>query len=139
MHRTLGHHIICEAYGCDPKIIEDCELVEAAMVEAARQAGAEIREVAFHRYSPQGISGVVVISQSHLSIHTWPEHNYAAIDVFTCGDAVDPWAACQFLLTQLGADYSATMEVVRGFAKSDLSQSANRSKVHVKPLDSEVE
>ena len=114
MNKPLGRHILCEAYGCNPEVLTSRALVEAVMVGAALQAGAEIREVAFHQFSPQGVSGVVVISESHLAIHTWPEYGYAAIDVFTCGDRVDPWDACQRLLTEFGATHSTTTEIERG-------------------------
>jgi S-adenosylmethionine decarboxylase len=114
MENALGRHILCEAYGCDPEVLNDVEQVERIMVEAALHAGAEIREVAFHMFSPQGVSGVVVISESHLAIHTWPEFGYAAIDVFTCGTAVNPWDACEYLLANFKAEYAATNEIKRG-------------------------
>ena len=98
MTEALGRHVLCEAYGCDPEVINDLEQVERLMVDAALHAGAEVREVVFHRFTPQGVSGVVVISESHLAIHTWPELGYAAIDVFTCGDRVDPHDACEYLI-----------------------------------------
>src|SRR5690606_5957833 len=98
MKHALGRHILCEAYGCDPEVLSGRKVVEQIMVDAALMAGAEVREVAFHKFSPQGVSGVVVISESHLAIHTWPELGYAAIDVFTCGDTVDPWEACNYLI-----------------------------------------
>lgn len=84
------------------------------MCKAALSAGAEVREVAFHKFSPQGVSGVVIISESHLSIHTWPELGYAAIDVFTCGTSVDPWDACKYLEEILSADNVKGMEITRG-------------------------
>jgi S-adenosylmethionine decarboxylase len=114
MKNALGRHILCEAYGCDPGVLNDRKTVENTMVEAALTAGAEVREVAFHKFSPQGVSGVVVISESHLTIHTWPELGYAAIDVFTCGDAVDPWNALDYLVKQLRATNTVSSEVKRG-------------------------
>lgn len=84
------------------------------MCKAALDAGAEVREVAFHKFSPQGVSGVVIISESHLSIHTWPELGYAAVDVFTCGTKVDPWDACKYLEISLQADDVKGMEITRG-------------------------
>lgn len=114
MNQALGRHVLCEAYGCDPQILDDMGLIEAAMVDAALSAGAEVREVAFHKFSPQGVSGVVVISESHLAIHTWPELGYAAIDVFTCGDTVDPWDACDYLTEKLKATSRHASEVKRG-------------------------
>ncbi len=84
------------------------------MCKAALEAGAEVREVAFHKFSPQGVSGVVIISESHLSIHTWPELGYAAVDVFTCGTTVDPWDACKYLQEILEAETIKGMEITRG-------------------------
>ncbi|HAV20593.1 MAG: adenosylmethionine decarboxylase [Bacillota bacterium] len=114
MENILGSHILIEAYDCDPKVLDDVELVEEVMVDAALKAGAEIREVAFHKFSPQGVSGVVVISESHLSVHTWPEVGYAAVDVFTCGDTVDPIVAVDYIRDKFQARRALTSEVKRG-------------------------
>lgn len=114
MHEGLGRHILFEAFGCDSQVLNSVEEVERAMVEAALAAGAEIREVAFHKFSPQGVSGVVIISESHLAIHTWPEYGYAAIDVFTCGEKVDPWDACDYLTKAFRPQHSTAMEIKRG-------------------------
>ncbi|HHW00375.1 MAG TPA: S-adenosylmethionine decarboxylase proenzyme [Clostridiaceae bacterium] len=111
---ALGRHILAEIYDCDSCILNDRNLIEKIMVESALEAGAEIREVAFHKFSPQGVSGVVVISESHLSIHTWPELGYAAVDVFTCGDKVDPWIACNYLTEKFSAKHMTATEVKRG-------------------------
>lgn len=105
---------MCEMYGCDPEVLNDRKLIERILVDAALEAGAEIREVAFHKFSPQGVSGVVVISESHLAIHTWPELGYAAVDVFTCGERVDPWNACEHIKAGFGADHVTSLEVKRG-------------------------
>ncbi len=113
MH-ALGRHILAEIYGCKEEILNDVEMVEKILVNAALDAGAEVREVVFHKFSPQGVSGVVVISESHLAIHTWPELGYAAVDVFTCGDRVDPWDACNYIVKRFGAQNSVTTEVERG-------------------------
>lgn len=110
----LGRHVLAEVHGCDPGILNDLKKVEEIMVNAALEAGAEVREFVFHKFSPQGVSGVVVISESHLAIHTWPELGYAAVDVFTCGDRVDPWNACKFLTEQFKAQHVDAMEVERG-------------------------
>ena len=89
------------------------------MVAAAKEANAEILKVAFHRFKPQGVSGVVVIAESHLSIHTWPESGYAALDFYTCGDHTDPWRACEFAAKKLGARSMLTTEVKRGIASTN--------------------
>ncbi|MGB8265403.1 MAG: adenosylmethionine decarboxylase [Candidatus Velthaea sp.] len=112
--KALGTHIVCELSGCDPSALTDVTAVEAMMKAAARSANATIVESAFHRFQPHGVSGVVVIQESHLSIHTWPEAGYAAMDFYTCGDHTDPWAACQYAANVLGAKSMLTTEVKRG-------------------------
>jgi len=112
--KPLGRHVLAEMYGCEYEILNDIAKVEKTMVNAALEAGAEIREFVFHKFSPQGVSGVVVISESHLAIHTWPELGYAAVDVFTCGDKVDPWDACNYLKEQFCAKHLTAKEVKRG-------------------------
>ncbi|NLJ71854.1 MAG: S-adenosylmethionine decarboxylase proenzyme [Syntrophomonadaceae bacterium] len=112
--QTLGRHILAEMYGCPFEVLNDVSRVEDIMVNAALEAGAEVREFVFHKFSPQGVSGVVVISESHLAIHTWPELGYAAIDVFTCGDKVNPWDACNYLAELFKADYVNASEIQRG-------------------------
>lgn len=112
--KPLGRHVLAEIYGCAFEILNDVKKVEEIMVNAALETGAEVREVVFHKFSPQGVSGVVVISESHLAIHTWPELGYAAVDVFTCGDTVNPWDACNFLTREFGAKDMAAQETKRG-------------------------
>ncbi len=111
---ALGRHILAEVYGCDHEILNSPQMIEKILVDAALKAGAEIREVAFHKFAPQGVSGVVIISESHLAIHTWPEIGYAALDVFTCGDAVDPWVACNDIVEKFGAENVTATESRRG-------------------------
>ncbi len=111
---ALGRHVLAEIYGCDFAVLNDLEKVREVLVQAALKAGAEVREVALHRFSPQGISGVVVISESHLAIHTWPELGYAALDVFTCGDRVNPWTACNYVVEKFKAKDITATEMKRG-------------------------
>ena len=113
MH-ALGRHILAEIYGCDARILNNADTIERILVESALEAGAEVREVAFHKFSPQGVSGVVVISESHLAIHTWPELGYAAVDVFTCGEKVNPWDACNYINKKFKASHMTANEVKRG-------------------------
>lgn len=121
MANSLGRHVLAEIYGCAEDILNDIQQVEKIMVKAALAAGAEIREVAFHKFSPQGVSGVVVISESHLAIHTWPELGYAAVDVFTCGDTVDPWVSCNYIKQGFTAQRMEAKEVKRGVFDKDVS------------------
>lgn len=122
---ALGRHVLAEVYGCCFEILNDIKKVEEIMVNAALEAGAEIREVCFHKFSPQGVSGVVVISESHLAIHTWPELGYAAVDVFTCGERVNPWDACRYLTEKFRASEVQATEIERGFKESSRAAAVN--------------
>ncbi|MDD2283210.1 MAG: adenosylmethionine decarboxylase [Eubacteriales bacterium] len=121
MANSLGRHVLAEIYDCSAEILNDIKSVEKIMVRAALVAGAEIREVAFHKFSPQGVSGVVVISESHLAIHTWPELGYAAVDVFTCGESVDPWVSCNYIKREFAAQRMEAKEIKRGVFPHDVS------------------
>ena len=84
----LGSQVVLDLYDCETDRLDDLAWVKTTLEDAARAAGATIVQTVFHQFSPWGISGVVVIAESHLAIHIWPEHRYAAIDVFTCGENV---------------------------------------------------
>lgn len=98
---------------CKSDVLNDVTAIENAMVQAAQIAGATVINSTFHHFSPYGVSGVVVIQESHLAIHTWPEYRYAAVDLFTCGDSVDPWVSFEHLKKAFDASYSA-LEMNRG-------------------------
>ncbi|MDI9619697.1 MAG: adenosylmethionine decarboxylase [Candidatus Nezhaarchaeota archaeon] len=110
----LGRHVILEMYECSPRLLDDEAAVREAMVEAVRRANGNVCGVFFHKFNPQGITGVVVISESHVSIHTWPEHGYAAVDVFTCGERMDPWKACEYLIKRFKPLNVNVLEIKRG-------------------------
>lgn len=112
-----GRHILAEFYQCSPQSLNDSERIERIMVGAALQAGAEVREVAFHRFAPWGVSGVVIISESHLAIHTFPEFGYASVDIYTCGNRINPYEAYQYLADQLQVPCSLIKELRRGFGE----------------------
>ncbi len=111
--KTIGRHLIAEFYGCDLALIDDVGAIEQLMHAAAAIVGATVMASAFHRYAPQGVSGTLLIAESHLSIHTWPEHRYVAADIFTCG-GLDPRPGFEFLGRELGASDSRMQEIVRG-------------------------
>lgn len=110
----LGKHILVEFYNCDEKILNDVDKIELYMNEAAQAAKATIVESVFHIFNPHGISGAVIIMESHITIHTWPEYGYAAVDLFTCGDSIDPWTAFEYLKEKLKSKKYETSEVARG-------------------------
>jgi len=111
---TLGTHIIVELSECNADILRNVNKVANILVAAARHANAEVLQTAFHHFAPDGVSGVVVIAESHLSIHTWPEFGYAAMDIYTCGDRTEPWKACRYAASEFQAKQMLTTEVRRG-------------------------
>jgi len=112
--KILGRHLVAELSDCNKTLLNDLPMLEKSMKEAARKSGATIVKTTFHRYNPQGLSGIVVIAESHLSIHTWPEYGYAAIDCFTCGSAVDPWKALEHIKKELECQSVSAREIKRG-------------------------
>jgi len=111
---ALGQHILVEFVGCDPNILNDVTTIEQGMLDAADRANSTIINSTFHYFSPYGVSGVVVIQESHLAVHTWPEYRYAAVDLFTCGDGVDPWKAFDYLKDVFKAQNYSALETRRG-------------------------
>ncbi len=112
--KVLGRHLLVELYQCSTRVIADSRKIEEIMLGAARAAKATIVDVVFHNFKPNGISGVVVIQESHLAIHTWPEYRFASIDIYTCGSKVDPWKAHRYLVKQFKAKQSTATEIKRG-------------------------
>jgi len=117
--RAFGVHILAELSECNPDIIGDLERVQRVLTEAAVKANAEIRERVFHRFYPHGVSGVVVIAESHLSIHTWPEYKYAALDIYTCGEHTNPWKACAYAAKEFEAGDSFLTVIERGISNAE--------------------
>ncbi len=124
---ALGRHIIAELYGCGIEKIDDVNYVEKHMLLAAEKAGATVINSTFHHFSPFGVSGVIVIQESHFSIHCWPEYGYASIDIYTCGDTVDPWIAYEYLKEAFSASHGSTMELNRGQRKLISASSAKKT------------
>jgi S-adenosylmethionine decarboxylase len=111
---ALGRHLLVELHDCDKEVLNDLGFLRKVMLDAAIDCGAVVLGDSFHRFSPQGVSGVVIIAESHLSIHTWPEYGYAAVDVFTCGTSVRPEKAAEVLVAKLGSRNHSLVEIPRG-------------------------
>ncbi|RMF31093.1 MAG: adenosylmethionine decarboxylase [Candidatus Nitrosothermus koennekii] len=87
----IGTHLIIELYGCNEAILRDVEMIKEILVNSAKLGGATILSEYFHKFGYEGgVTGVVCIAESHISIHTWPEYEYAALDIFTCSPKMDP-------------------------------------------------
>ncbi len=113
MSHALSKHLLVDLYGCPADLLNDVTALETVMIEAAQRAGATVINSMFHHFSPFGVSGVVVIQESHLTIHTWPEQGFAAIDLFTCGTQTKPRRA----LTHLKRALQSTQIEVRQFRR----------------------
>ena len=128
---ALGHHLLIELYGCSPEALDQVEVVRDAMLATAGLVNATVLGVSEHRFQPQGVSVVVVIAESHVSIHTWPEYGYAAADVFTCSGALATDKVVELLRERFLARHANAIEVQRGiFATAE----AERRTVHEEPL-----
>ncbi|MEK7288151.1 MAG: adenosylmethionine decarboxylase [Elusimicrobiota bacterium] len=111
---TLGKHLMMELYDCDPGVIRDAAAVERVLVASAKLCKATVVQSVFHLFNPFGVSGVVIIAESHLAIHTWPEYAYVSIDIFTCGDALDPIVAAGYIVSQFKAGRYQIYKIRRG-------------------------
>ena len=125
---NLGQHVLAEFFECDPNILNSIDKVEKYMIDAALECGATIVQKCFHMFNPYGVSGVVIISESHLAIHTWPELGYAAVDLFTCGDKCDPKISYEFLQKKFHCQNATFTELKRGILNK------NTMKVKKKPF-----
>lgn len=114
MANFLGKQVMVELYGCNKDKLNDQSFICDSMTEAAKRAKATIVQKYFHEFSPYGISGTIVIAESHINIHTWPEHDYAAVDIFTCGEELQPLAAAEYLKSVFEAEEMDTKEYTRG-------------------------
>lgn len=114
MKKALGTHVLLEFFGCDPQPLASKEVVEKTFLDAALASHAKIVDVFFHQFQPYGVSGVVVIEESHFTIHTWPEHGYAAIDLFYCSVEVDAEAAIRVMTDIFKPRNVSMIEMKRG-------------------------
>ena len=119
--KELGRHYVFELFGCDREALDNLEAVQAALVQGAIEAGATVIDKVFHKFAPQGVTGVVIIAESHLSIHTWPEYGYAALDVFTCNTNTEPMKAFKVVTKLLKPKSSSTLELKRGLIEEEAS------------------
>ncbi len=111
---TLGRHVIAELDGCDAALLSNSKVMRRLLLEAARTAGATALSDEIFDFKNGGVSGFVLLAESHISIHTWPEHGYAAIDIYTCGRHTLPDQACVYLANRLKAKQVHTTTLDRG-------------------------
>jgi S-adenosylmethionine decarboxylase proenzyme len=128
MTSPFGKHILAEYFECECTYLDSEQAIRELMVEAALMSGATIVGTIFHHFNPQGVTGVVVIAESHLAIHTWPEFRYASVDLFTCGTHLDPWAGFEYLKKRLQSMKWASKEIIRGTMDKELGFSSYSGK-----------
>ena len=112
--KALGTQLVLELKNCNPVLLDDLPYIRNALLEAAEKTGATIIGQSFHQFSPQGVTGVIAIAESHLCIHTWPEFGYAAVDIFTCGEGFKPREAANMVVESLQSKEHSIMEIERG-------------------------
>lgn len=110
----LARHTLLELRGCDAALLNDPPRLKELLLDAVRRGRGTIVTEVFHTFSPHGVSGVVVIAESHVAIHTWPEHDYAAVDIFSCGAGLDHAAIRDAIRGGLGAAAVEARELTRG-------------------------
>lgn len=119
---SIGNHMLIEIHGADTKLLNNESFVRQTLIKAADEAGATRIGEIVHPFKPQGVTGVVAVSESHITIHTWPEHDYAAADVFFCGDRVDLSLAAEIITRELHAKHVDCLLVIRGPKKEYLKK-----------------
>ncbi|MCM3129918.1 adenosylmethionine decarboxylase [Paenibacillus provencensis] len=113
-YTTFGRHVAVDTWGVDFDLLNNEDFLQVQMVEAAEACGATILSVQSRQFEPQGATVLVMLSESHLSIHTYPERGFAAIDCYTCGEAVDPQLAVDYLVSVLKPEKIFSKTLVRG-------------------------
>ena len=114
MKDDLGHHLLFDCYGCRAPVLSDLAAVRELLGSAARTFGLTVIAEEFHQYQPQGVSGVLILAESHLAVHTWPERGFAAVDLFTCGTRPDAARLADHLRSALGAERVEFRQIARG-------------------------
>ena len=112
----VGTHCILELYNCPRAFLENPDFVSRALAEASRHGASTLLKQVSHRFHPQGVTVLGLLAESHISIHTWPEHEYAAADVFTCGQNTRPQTACQYLVDAFRPKKHRLVTIARGGA-----------------------
>ncbi|GIP54992.1 MULTISPECIES: adenosylmethionine decarboxylase [Paenibacillus] len=119
-YSTFGRHVAVDTWGVDFEVLNNADLLQAHMVEAAEACGATVMSVQARQFEPQGATVLVLLSESHLSIHTYPERGFAAIDCYTCGETVDPQLAIDYLVTVLQPEKYFAKKLIRGLGELEV-------------------
>ncbi|WP_202080659.1 adenosylmethionine decarboxylase [Caldalkalibacillus salinus] len=113
-YSTFGRHVAIDTWGVDFHLLNDAEALQHHMIEAAEVCGATVLSVQAKQFEPQGATVLVLLSESHISIHTYPEKGFAALDCYTCGETVDPEAAINYMVQALSPSQVYARKLIRG-------------------------
>ena len=119
---VLGLHLLLELKDCNPQLLNDLDYTRESLIQTAKLLGAHVLGESFHQFSPQGVTGILSIAESHISIHTWPEFGYAAADIFTCGSTFRPSDAADLLIKRFESQNPQTTEVRRGLLSEAMTR-----------------
>ncbi|SDF84390.1 S-adenosylmethionine decarboxylase [Sporolituus thermophilus DSM 23256] len=114
MMKVIGKHLTVDMYGCSFEVLDDLEFVKSAMITAVKEANMTLLDFSSYKFEPQGLTALALLAESHMSIHTYPELGYAAVDVFTCGDHSRPDKAVAVLKSFLKPEKTKTTNIKRG-------------------------
>ena len=116
--KILGRHLVAEMHGCPTELLLDLEFARRVLREAVEASGATYLGEFHTVFEPGGgVSVIIAVAESHLSIHTWPEYGYAALDIFTCGDVADPWKAYEYVVSKYRPEKVNVTEMRRGLVE----------------------
>ncbi|NUO53074.1 MAG: adenosylmethionine decarboxylase [Polyangiaceae bacterium] len=116
---AVGRHFLADYYGCTPRRLNDADGLRRALLDAVAASGATILSHHFEVFQPHGVTGVVVIAESHVALHTWPEHGFMAIDYFTCSERLDARLTLDLIGRAIEAERVEMREVARGEGVKD--------------------
>jgi S-adenosylmethionine decarboxylase len=119
-YSTFGRHVAVDTWGVNFDLINNAEWLQAQMIEAAEACGATVLSVQAKQFEPQGATVLVLLSESHLSIHTYPERGFAALDCYTCGDTVDPQVAINHMIAVLNPERVFAKKLIRGVGEMEV-------------------
>lgn len=124
--KSLGTHLILDLEHCDAGILNNLSKIRTLLLKAAKEGGATIVGETFHKFAPVGVTGIVSISESHLCVHTWPEYNYASVDIFSCGPNYDVQKSATILIEGLHCKSPRIREIERGLSSHDGFRCSNQ-------------
>ena len=111
---VLGNHYLVDYYNCNTDILTIVEKIKELMLDAGKIGNLHIVGECFHQFKPYGVSGVLILKESHFTIHTWPEYNYASVDLYLCDTTIDVSNLIKYLAKRLGTESYNINKIVRG-------------------------